>query len=186
MPTTPPAAPRPAFGGTTRLATSFLADIVDGLATAEALWRPHLRHDADDRAKVRLVATDIYEVWLLGWCPGQSVEPHDHGDANAAFVVLEGDLVEIEVVGHRLRRRTLRAGGRRQVAAGTVHDVLNLSAAPASSLHVYSPPLSRMGFYDPVSLQPTRTDLVGWVEPVLGPRTVSRATHPAAARGAGS
>ena len=54
-----------------------------------------MSHDPLSRTSVRLVATDAYEVWLLGWTNGQRVELHDHGGANAAFVVLEGVLDEI-------------------------------------------------------------------------------------------
>src|SRR6266511_2315889 len=71
-----------------RLHTAALADIVIGLARAEDLWRPHVLHNPDERARVRLLATPAYEVWLLGWTPGQAVGLHDHGGANAAFVVV--------------------------------------------------------------------------------------------------
>ena len=77
-----------------RLDTATLSDIVHGLAVAEDLWRPFVLHDADERARVRLLATPAYEVWLLGWTPGQSVGLHDHGGANAAFIVVDGTLTE--------------------------------------------------------------------------------------------
>ena len=40
------------------------------------------------------MATPIYEVWLLGWTPGQSVGLHDHGPANGAFIIVDGTLTE--------------------------------------------------------------------------------------------
>ena len=78
-----------------RLDTTALADIVSGLAVADELWRPHVAHNAEERTRIRLIATSSYEVWLLGWTSGQSVGLHDHGDANGAFIVVDGDLTEI-------------------------------------------------------------------------------------------
>src|SRR5258705_549538 len=51
--------------------TALLASIVDGFAVADTLWRPLVRHDPTERTAVRLLATDAYDVWLLGWWPGQ-------------------------------------------------------------------------------------------------------------------
>src|SRR3954465_9853459 len=88
-----------------RLELDVLVDMVTGLARAESLWRPHVAHDRHERVRRRLLATPLYEVWLLGWTPGQSVGLHDHGDANGAFVVVDGQLVETALT------------------AGTVHDM---------------------------------------------------------------
>ena len=96
-PTSALARPHPPAIGTvssSRLDVAALADIATGLAEAEELWRPHVVHDGVERARVRLLATPVYEVWLLGWTPGQSVGLHDHGDANGAFVVVDGTLTE--------------------------------------------------------------------------------------------
>lgn len=138
----------------TRLDTATLLDIVGGLARAEDLWRPHVVHDTGDRARVRLLATAAYEVWLLGWSPSQSVGLHDHGGANAAFVVLDGTLTETVAAEPNRRastalvRHVLAAGDAVTVEAGQVHDVANASESLATSLHVYSKPLRSMGFYE--------------------------------------
>ena len=76
-----------------RLDLAALADI-GGSAEVEELWRPHVAHDHNERTRVRLLATSAYEVWLLGWTPGQSVGLHDHGGANGTFVVVDGTLTE--------------------------------------------------------------------------------------------
>lgn len=149
-----PAMPSSSGNAVTRLATATLADIVDGLARAEDLWRPHVHHDPDERARVRLLATLAYELWLLGWMPGQSVGLHDHGGANAAFIVVDGSLTETIAVepddrsGRALARRSIEAGRSGLVEAGHVHDVANTSTTLATSIHVYSKPLRSMGFYE--------------------------------------
>ena len=134
-----------------RLDTATLSDIVDGLARAEDLWRPHVHHDARERARIRLLATPAYEVWLLGWTPGQSVGLHDHGGSNAAFFVVDGTLSETTVPDRLTRRlvtRDIPAGHVGVVRAGQVHDVANRSRKLATSIHAYSKPLRSMGFYD--------------------------------------
>jgi predicted metal-dependent enzyme (double-stranded beta helix superfamily) len=149
-----------------RLSPARLLRLVDEVASAEALWSPFVAHDPDERSTLRLIATVDYEVWLLGWTPGQRVDLHDHGPSHAAFRVVEGTLTEIEPGLHGLHRRALAAGSRRMVASGTVHDVLNESPRSATSLHAYSPPLSAMTFYDPTATRPLRSERVEPTAPV--------------------
>ncbi len=130
-----------------RLELDVLADIVSGLARAEELWRPHVDHDRDERVRRRLLATPAYEVWLLGWTPGQSVGLHDHGDANGAFVVVDGELTETAIAARALEHDVLGAGEFGRVPVGAMHDVANRSRRNATSIHAYSRPLSAMGFY---------------------------------------
>jgi hypothetical protein len=131
----------------TALDVDVLVDIVDGLARAEPLWRRHVAHDPDDRIRLRLLATPAYEVWLLGWAPGQSVGLHDHGDANGAFVVVDGELTETSLDAGRRLDAVRTAGGFGRIPIGTLHDVANRSRRNATSIHAYSHPLSAMGFY---------------------------------------
>ena len=177
-PTRPPSGParrRPA------LDLDVLVDIASGLALAVDLWRPHVHHDQLSRTSVRLVATEAYEVWLLGWSQGQGVDLHDHGGANAAFVVLEGELEELTLGSAGLRSRSLRAGGVGTVASGAVHDVVNAGTVDATSIHVYSDPLRTMTFFDPDGT-PRHTELVEEVPALLTAGGTDRALHPAAAR----
>lgn len=167
--------PSPTPDGAATLAVEVLADIAAGLARATALWRPHVAHDPLSRTALRLIATEAYEVWLLGWCTGQSVELHDHGGANAAFAVLEGELEEITLgfAGSTTRRHA--AGAITTVPAGVVHDVVNREEAPATSLHVYSDPLRSMTFFDPSG----RPRQVESVPALVSSREQARALHPA-------
>ena len=136
-----------------RLDDALLEQIAAGIA-ASPLWQGQIEHDPLVRPSIRLVVTESYEVWLIGWSPGQSVELHDHGDAAGAFVVVEGELVEVVVDADRdLRRNVITAGGSRTVPVGQIHDVLNLSEATATSIHVYSPPLSTMTHYDALDVR---------------------------------
>lgn len=146
--------------GATRLAPSFLRGIAEGLAQSP-LWHGLADPTEEGRSAVRVVRTECYEAWVLGWLPGHSVELHDHGTSDAAFTVVEGSLVEVTLDPHgRLERRPLGAGDSRLVPSGRRHDVLNLADAPAVSIHVYSPALTSMTFYDPIDGEPVRVEPV--------------------------
>ena len=149
-----------------RLELPALGEILDGLAHAVELWRPHVRHDAHQRARVRLLHTPAYEVWLIGWLPGQTTELHDHGGSKAALVVVNGELTvsssagtgdgdtpaagsaHVTPIGLPLEHQQLAAGRVLTLPAGHVHLVANRSSPPATSLHAYSRPLRSMGVFD--------------------------------------
>ena len=168
--------------GTTRLAPTFLRGIAEGIA-ASPLWHDLAEPGPDGRSAVRIVRADCYEVWVLGWWPGQSVELHDHGDSHAAFTVVEGDLVEVTAPRRGgLERLDLPEGSTRVVPAGTRHDVLNLATTPATSIHVYSPQLTAMTFYDAIDQRPVRVEAVEDTDAVWPKLAAHRWLHPARAR----
>jgi hypothetical protein len=54
----------------------------------------------------------------------------------------------------------LTAGSTGVVERGQLHDVGNVSDASALSIHVYSPPLATMTFYDATGRSALRTEAV--------------------------
>ncbi len=102
----------------------------------------------------RLVArTPDFDAWLIAWPSGGKVELHDHGNAAGAVSVISGALVEAvpwrDDTGRlSLVRHELQAGATLGFGARHVHDVTNESDGHALSLHVYSPALTSMTFYD--------------------------------------
>jgi predicted metal-dependent enzyme (double-stranded beta helix superfamily) len=157
-----------------------MADIAAGLAEARTLWQALVRYEPDGRDPVRLLATERYEAWVIGWLPGQGVRPHDHGGAAGTFVVTAGELTEVlpRLCGAPVERR-LTPGRTRHVPVGRIHDVVNHSLEPATSIHVYSPPLTRMTYYDGMTRRPLETVAVEAEQPVLGRRAPSFLLHPA-------
>ena len=170
---------------TSPLPEPLLCDIAEGIAASTALWQAVACHDETERRPVRLLATDDYEVWVIGWTSGQGVDFHDHGDAAGALVVTEGELVELRPsrdpgrVGEALERRVLTAGTTLPLPVGLVHDVVNVGGGPATSIHVYSPPLTRMTRYDAATLEPRSTDLVVPEAPALAAADAALLVHPA-------
>jgi hypothetical protein len=165
------------------LPANVLADIATGLAEANTLWKAVVRHEPDGRRPIRLLVTDRYEAWVIGWLDGQGVRMHDHGSSAGVVVVTEGELTELlpsGVVGSApVEERALTAGRAWQVPVGAVHDVVNHAVEPATSIHVYSPPLTQMTYYDPETLRPVETVRVEDEPPVLGPSGPSFLLHPA-------
>jgi len=123
-----------------------LARLVSAVASQPARWQPTVRFDPARRWFARLELTTDLEVWLLSWLPGQGTGFHDHGAAAGAFAVAQGELTERTVpAGHAVAAsRVLTAGQARPFGPAHVHDVANTSAAPAVSVHAYSPPLTAM------------------------------------------
>jgi len=105
----------------------------------------------ETRGFVRLTLTHSHEAWLIAWKPASGLAMHDHGGSAGAITVVSGTLAESyfdrEQSGHG-RRRRLHAGATVDVPAHRVHEVRNPGSARALSVHVYSPPLEAMTFYD--------------------------------------
>lgn len=178
MPTATSTEPLSLPGHDAPLRPALLADIACGLAAAEPLWRATVRHDPELRRPVRLLATARYEVWVIGWTSDQHARLHDHGSSTGALVVTAGELTEVVPHDGALVERAIPAGALRTFPVGTVHDVVNRGRQPATSIHVYSPPLTTMTYYDTRTLQPTATETVAEEAPLLTPRDGSLLLHP--------
>ncbi|HEV3259736.1 MAG TPA: cysteine dioxygenase family protein [Gemmataceae bacterium] len=100
-------------------------------------------------------AGDWYYLLVLCWKNGQRSPIHDHAGSSCGVRVLRGTLTEtrfeLAANGHvkAVASRDLPAGGVMASADGDLHQVSNLQAGTADlvTLHVYSPPLVRMGTY---------------------------------------
>ncbi len=153
----------------TRPSIAWLAREARRIADRPRDWW-HLVEFPPDRRWYRLLRREPeYEVWLLSWLPGQRTGLHDHGGASGVFALAVGELVELSVNQHsvnrdasqhvnrdgvdqsvdrRLRELTVRADQVRVFGPHHVHDLGNESAAPAVSVHVYSPVLTEMRRYE--------------------------------------
>lgn len=112
--------------------------------------RHSVHADPDERWHVRLHQDDDVDVWLISWTQEQGTQLHGHGGSSGAFTVVAGELEETvwdpgarEVDGATRLRGDVVAFG-----PGYVHDVRNVLPTTAVSVHVYSPPLERMDFFD--------------------------------------
>jgi predicted metal-dependent enzyme (double-stranded beta helix superfamily) len=133
-----------------QLSSDALLSIADELASAvvgvELTIRP-----GDRRGFVRLTLTRSHEAWLISWMPTSGLGMHDHGGSAGAIAIASGTLAESYVdrgQRERMLRRRLHAGATVEVPANRIHEVRNPGPERALSVHVYSPPLAAMTFYD--------------------------------------
>jgi hypothetical protein len=130
---------------------SELLPIAQGLAATAPLWA-----DPDEpvtRTWRTIAATDAFEAFVIAWPAGGSIELHDHGGSAGAVVVAAGELVETTVVpgvggSWAMTSRPLSTGDHRTFGPGHVHDIVNRGPGPALSVHVYSPVLASMTFFE--------------------------------------
>jgi hypothetical protein len=109
---------------------------------------PRASHDLSARSYELLELTDDLEIWAIHWPKDQGLELHDHGGSSGALWVVDGALEEHSLGrGGGLIHRTLEVGGGSAFGPSHIHDVVNTGAVPATSVHVYSPPMASMTFY---------------------------------------
>lgn len=135
-----------------------LAEFARSFRLAPAAWEalaPHLGFDPRQYRRVRLYRNGEWEALLLCWLPGQATAVHDHGGSVGVSVVLSGTLVEVRY--EKRGEGPLAIAGRAECPpesaaveqVATIHEIRNESRQPAVSLHMYSPPLTRLGAHDP-------------------------------------
>jgi hypothetical protein len=127
---------------------AFAASRVKALLAHPDEWLPRVRFDAGRRWYERIVRERDHEIWLLTWLPEDATGIHDHGGSSGAFAVALGSLEEHEVRNGLTISLPLRSGDVRSFGPEHVHEVMNLSGAPAVSLHAYAPCLETMNRYE--------------------------------------
>jgi predicted metal-dependent enzyme (double-stranded beta helix superfamily) len=125
-----------------------LRDLVGDIAADPQQWRALVRYDTAERHFEQLWRDDHVDVWVISWASGNDTGFHDHDISRGAVAVVEGEVVEERLVvggGPRVLRHS--AGDTFDFDASHVHRMRQDAAAPAVSIHAYSPPLWRMGTY---------------------------------------
>ncbi|HYE98987.1 MAG TPA: hypothetical protein VEJ18_08755, partial [Planctomycetota bacterium] len=103
--------------------------------------------------RLRLAGNDRYEVLLMGWKPGQQSPIHDHAKSTCGARVLQGVASETTFrftpSGHLLAEgtRATSQGGVFASKDADIHLIANYESTNLCTLHVYSPPLTRMTQY---------------------------------------
>src|SRR5690349_3967175 len=119
-----------------------LADLAAGLAARPALWRPHVRADADRRHFHCLVREPHATVWLICWMPGHDTGFHDHDGAAGAVTVVQGAVSEERLrLGGPPARTVHGAGEVFGFGPDDIHRVRWVAGEPAVTIHAYSPEL---------------------------------------------
>ena len=120
-----------------------------------------------ERRYQRVLATDAYEAWVIHWPSGGALDLHDHGGSAGAFSVVSGQLDEATVDAGDTVVRTVGPGETVSFDSSHVHAVVNRGVSVATSVHVYSPPLTSMIYYeadDDGQLAAVATDPGNWAD----------------------
>jgi Cysteine dioxygenase type I len=130
-----------------------LRELARNIGGLTDLWRDHVRHDPVARFYLQLHRDPHVDIWLIGWTNQQDTGFHDHDVSSGAVHVCTGELVEdrfeLTDLGLRAREVTHHAGDTFDFDASHVHRLRHPEGkASAVSIHVYSPALWRMGYYD--------------------------------------
>jgi hypothetical protein len=144
-----------------------LAAIAAGLAAVTVPWELAVGEVPTERRYHRVLATPAYEAWVISWPSGGSLDMHDHGGSAGAFSVVSGQLVESTIQSGVTIVRSLSRGDTAAFDASRVHAIANRGSAVATSVHVYSPPLSSMVYYesdDQGALVAVAEDAGGWID----------------------
>ena len=120
----------------------------------ERFWLPFARHDPNERVYHQLYRDPSVDVWLICWMHRQDTGYHDHDRSSGAVYVCAGTLWEDFFQRQQdgwIREQTRKheAGSSFDFNATYIHGVRNEGTDPATSIHVYSPALWRMGHYEP-------------------------------------
>jgi Cysteine dioxygenase type I len=131
-----------------------LAALAVALGNEPRFWGDRVRHDPDRRYFNQLYRDANLDVWLICWLDAQDTGYHDHDLSSGAVFVVEGTLCEDyfyrDSAGWiHVRTRTWRAGEVFDFDGSSIHGVRHAGGPPATSIHVYSPALWRMGYYEP-------------------------------------
>jgi|1186.fasta_scaffold13500_3 hypothetical protein len=132
------------------LAPEEIERLVEDLAGHPEAWRGLVRHSEEERIYERIHRDHHLEAWLICWMGEQETGLHDHDVSSGAVRVVEGRLAEDRLVlgGDGLVTTVYEAGGGFRFDATRIHDVRHVGDLPSVSLHLYSPPLWRMGYYE--------------------------------------
>jgi predicted metal-dependent enzyme (double-stranded beta helix superfamily) len=129
-----------------------LAELATIVGHERRLWEAAVQHDPGKRYYTQLYRDSHLDVWLICWLDDQKTGYHDHDLSSGAVYVCEGTLVEDRFhfgargLNHASRKR--HPGKAFDFDAAYIHGVRHAGGAPATSIHCYSPPLWRMGYYD--------------------------------------
>jgi Cysteine dioxygenase type I len=144
---------RRALAGVTRprgrdLSGRELQTFVTGLADRPELWSHLVKHDTTQRVYEELFSDEQLTAWLICWMDDHDTGFHDHDVSSGAVAVVSGAVREerLAIDGPK-RNGVFRAGASFHFAASDIHRVRHAGCDPAVTLHVYSPPLLRMGAY---------------------------------------
>lgn len=144
-------------------------------------WRRFALFEANTYARNLVRRSDLYELIVLCWGPGQCSPIHDHASQRCWMGVLDGRVAESMFHAEAGSPTSLRPGTRREFERGQVafitddvgwHRIEPSGGAAAVTLHLYSRPIRECRIFDESTGRPVtkrmRYHSVGGVVQSLG------------------
>lgn len=124
-----------------------LEALAEELAAQPERWRHLVAFSDEERHFVSLHRDEFVDVWLLCWTTASDTGWHDHDISSGAVRVVEGALLETRPrIGGQPASRIIAAGTSFSFGPDHIHRLAGAREASVS-IHVYSPPLWRLGQY---------------------------------------
>lgn len=125
-----------------------LRALAHGLRDDRGLWEPLVHHTPDQRNYELLLHDDRAMAWVISWMDDHDTGFHDHDVSSGAVAVARGRIREDRLrIGAAPQSNVYAAGDILEFEASDIHRVRHEPGEPAVTIHVYSPPLWRMGAY---------------------------------------
>ena len=141
-----------------------LRDLATAVAASPGSWRDQVSYHDENRHFACLHRDAHVDVWLLCWTPQNDTGWHDHDISSGAVAVVEGRLIEHNLmIGGADIERIVAAGQSFDFGPDHIHRLTGLDAGSVS-VHAYSPPLERLGRYDVSETGQLRRTSVSYTE----------------------
>jgi hypothetical protein len=125
-----------------------LEDVAARLAHSPQLWQHLVQHVPGARFYEQLWRDEHLAAWVICWMEEQDTGFHDHDLSAGAVSGVRGAVREQRLaIGSDPLTRVFEPGSSFSFSASDIHRVEHWGTQPAVTLHVYSPPLWRMGAY---------------------------------------
>jgi predicted metal-dependent enzyme (double-stranded beta helix superfamily) len=118
------------------------------LRSKRELWEPLVHHTPEQRHYELLHQDESTMAWVISWMDDHDTGFHDHDLSAGAVAIARGQIREERLrVGAAPVSRVYSSGDVLDFEASDIHRVSHEPGEPAVTIHVYSPPLRRMGAY---------------------------------------
>jgi len=118
------------------------------LRSKRKLWEPLVHHTPDQRHYELLHHDESTMAWVISWMDDHDTGFHDHDLSAGAVAVARGQIREERLrVGAPPLSCVYSSGDVLDFEASEIHRISHEPGDPAVTIHVYSPPLRRMGAY---------------------------------------
>jgi hypothetical protein len=156
------------------------------LAGAPQYWREYVREDCAERIYETIWEDEYVNAWVVCWSTDNDTGFHDHDLSAGGIAVISGSVREERLALARAPlTRTFSAGQSFYLGVSAIHRVTHAGQGPATTIHAYSPPLTRQGVYRTAADGALERDALPFTEELRPASTdllSGASSHPASAK----